>query len=69
MNGIFANYLWTMSWGSVFWIMWSFPRQNTNRDVSVFMLDLRMISMSSECSYDWYWKISSCSTEYEVCDS
>ena len=22
MNGIFANYLWTMFWGSVFWISW-----------------------------------------------
>jgi hypothetical protein len=38
-------------------------------DVSVFMFDLRMISMSSECEYHWYWKISACSTEYEVCDS
>jgi hypothetical protein len=38
-------------------------------DVSVFMLDLRMINMSFECEYDWYWKISACSTEYEVCDS
>ena len=30
MNGIFANYLWTMFWGSVFWIfwiMWFFPRK------------------------------------------
>ena len=33
------------------------------------MFDLRMINMSSECEYDWYWKISACSTEYEVCDS
>jgi hypothetical protein len=38
-------------------------------DVSVFMFDLRMINMSSEWQYDWYWKISACSTEYEVCDS
>ena len=38
-------------------------------DVSVFMLDLRMLNMSSECEYDWYWKTSACSTEYEVCDS
>ena len=38
-------------------------------DVSVFMFDLRMISMSSECEYDWCWTISACSTEYEVCDS
>jgi hypothetical protein len=38
-------------------------------DAFVFMLDLRMISLSSECEYGWYWKISACSTEYEVCDS
>jgi hypothetical protein len=38
-------------------------------DVSVFMFDLRMINMWSECEYDWYLKISTCSTEYEVCDS
>ena len=25
--------------------------------------------MSSECEYNWYWKISACSPEYEVCDS
>ena len=47
----------------------NFFRENTNIDVSVFMVDLRMINMSSECEYDWYWKISACSTEYEVCDS
>jgi hypothetical protein len=23
----------------------------------MFMFDLRMINMSSECEYDWYWKI------------
>ena len=44
-----------------------FSRENTNIDVSVFMFDLRMINMS--CEYDWYWKISACSTEYEACDS
>jgi hypothetical protein len=47
----------------------NFPRENTNIDVSVFMFDLRMINMSSECEYDWYWKTSACSTEYGVCDS
>ena len=46
-----------------------FSRENTNIDVSVFMLDLRMINMSSECEYDWCWKISANSTEYEVCNS
>ena len=35
-----------------------FPSENTNIDVSVFMFDLMMINMSSECEYDWYWKIS-----------
>ena len=68
MNGIFANYLWTMFWGRHFESC-DFSRENTNIDVSVFMVDLRMINMSSECEYDWYWKISACSTEYEVCDS
>ena len=29
-----------------------FSREITNIDVSVFMLDLRMIHMSSECEYD-----------------
>jgi hypothetical protein len=47
----------------------NFSHENTNIDVSVFMVVLRMIYMSSECEYDWYWKISACSTEYEVCDS
>ena len=47
----------------------NFSRENTNIDVSVFMVDLMMIHMSSECEYDWYWNISACSTEYEVCDS
>jgi len=26
--------------------------ENTNIDVSVFMFDLRMINMSSDCEYD-----------------
>ena len=41
--------------------------ENTNIDVSVFMFDLRMINMSPECEYEWCWKLSACSTEYEVC--
>ena len=48
---------------------YNFSRENTNIDLSVFMFDLKMINMSSECEYDWYWKISACSTEYEVCGS
>ena len=35
--------------------------------ISMSMSDLRMINISSECKYDWYWEISACSTEYEVC--
>ena len=30
----------------------NFSRENTNIDVSVFMLDLRMINLSSEYEYD-----------------
>jgi hypothetical protein len=72
MNGIFANYLWTMFFGEAYFEYFEscdFSRENTNIDVYVFMLDLRMINMSSECKYDRYWKISVCSIEYEVCDS
>ena len=29
-----------------------FPHENTNIIVSVFMFDLRMLNMSSECEYD-----------------
>jgi hypothetical protein len=29
-----------------------FSRENTNINVSVYMFDLRMINMSSECEYD-----------------
>ena len=40
MNGIFANYLWTMFWGSVFWIfwiMWFFPRKYKYRCIRVYI--------------------------------
>jgi hypothetical protein len=30
----------------------NFSRENTDIDVSVFMFDLRMINMSSECEYE-----------------
>ena len=29
-----------------------FSRENTNIDVSVFIFNLKMINMSSECEYD-----------------
>ena len=37
MNGIFANYLWTMFWGSVFWIMWFFQRKYKYRCIRVYV--------------------------------
>jgi hypothetical protein len=37
--------------------------------ISMFIFDLRMISMLSKCEYDWYGKILTCSTEYKICDS
>ena len=37
MNGIFANYLWTMFWESVFWIMWFFPRKYKYRCIHVYV--------------------------------
>jgi hypothetical protein len=45
---------------------WDFFHENINIDASVFMFHLRIINMSSECEYEWYWKISACSTEYEL---
>ena len=56
MNGIFANYLWTMFWGSVFWIfwiMWFFPRKYKYRCIRVcvwFKNDKHVIWM-------WIWLI------------
>ena len=40
MNSIFANYLWTMFWGSVFWIfwiMWFSPRKYKYRCIRVYV--------------------------------
>jgi hypothetical protein len=71
MNGIFANYLWTMFWGNVFWIfwiVWLFTRKYKYRCIRVYVWfkdDKHVIWM-------WIWlilKISGCSTEYEACDS
>ena len=56
MNGIFANYLWTMFWGSVFWIfwiMWFFPRKCKYRCIRVYVWfkdDKHVIWM-------WIWMI------------
>jgi hypothetical protein len=40
MNGIFANYLWTMFWGIIFWIfwiMWFFPRKYKYKCIRVYV--------------------------------
>ena len=40
MNGIFANYLWTMFWGNVFWIfwiVWLFARKYKYRCICVYV--------------------------------
>ena len=56
MNGIFANYLWTMFWWSVFWIfwiMWFFPRKYKYRCIRVYVWfkdDTHVIWM-------WIWLI------------
>jgi hypothetical protein len=59
--------------GWIFWIMWFSPVEiQLSKPIDIlymFMFDLRMINMSSECKYDLYWKISACSGEYEVCYS
>ena len=41
-----------LCFGETYFESCEFSRENTNIDVSVFMFDLRMINMSSECEYD-----------------
>ena len=38
--------------GEVYFESCDFSSENTNIDVSMFMLDLRIIHTSSECEYD-----------------
>ena len=38
--------------GEAYFESCDFSCENTNIDVSVFMFDIRMINMSSECEYD-----------------
>ena len=66
---VYLQITYKLCFGEAYFESCDFSRENTTIDVSVFMFDLRMISMSSECEYDWYWKISACSTEYDICDS
>ena len=56
MNGIFANYLWTMFWGSVFWIfwiMWFFPRKYKYRCIRVYV----WFNDDKHVIWMWIWLI------------
>ena len=52
MNGIFANYYGFREAYLEYFESCNFSGENTNIYVSVFIVDLRMINMSSECEYD-----------------
>jgi hypothetical protein len=76
MNGIFENYLRTMSWrvfwrskcGWIFWIMWFFPAKiQISKPIDVPYI--RVYVWFKNDKFDWYWEISACSIEYEACDS
>ena len=41
-----------LCFGEVNFELCDFSHENTNIDLCVFMFDLRMINMSSECEYD-----------------
>ena len=66
---VYLQTTYELCFGEAYFESCDFSCENTNIDVSVFMFDLRMINMSSECEYDWYWIISACSIVYEVGDS
>ena len=56
MNGIFANYLWTMLWGSVFWIfwiMWFLPRKYKYRCIRVYV----WFNDDKHVIWMWIWLI------------
>jgi hypothetical protein len=44
--------IYELCFGEAYFESCDFSHENTNIDVSVFMLGLRMINMSSECEYD-----------------
>ena len=52
MNGIFANYYGFREAYFEYFESCNFSGENTNIYIFVFMVDLRMINMSSECEYD-----------------
>ena len=58
MNGIYLQTTYELCFGEAYFEYFEyfescdFSHENTNIDVSVFIFDLRMINMSSECEYD-----------------
>jgi hypothetical protein len=82
MNGLFANYLWTMFWGSVFWIfriMWFFPQKYKYRCIRVYAwweIKLCCVFCFENVIWlvyviwmwiDWYRKYQPVEPEYEAC--
>ena len=49
---VYLQTIYELCFGEAYFESCDFSRKNTNIDVSVFMFDLRMINMSSECEYD-----------------
>jgi hypothetical protein len=49
---VYLQTTYVLCFGEAYFESCDFSRENTNIDVSVFMFDLRMINMSSECEYD-----------------
>ena len=72
MNGIFANYLWTLLWVSIFWIFWIIWFSQWKYKYRCIRVYVRFKD-DKHVIWMWIWlilkKISACSTEYEVCDS
>ena len=49
---VYLQTTYELCFGEAYFGSCEFSCENTNIDVSVYMLDLRMINMSSECEYD-----------------
>ena len=49
---VYLQTIYELCLGEAYFESSDFSRENTNIDVSVFMFDLRMINISSECEYD-----------------
>jgi hypothetical protein len=49
---VYLQTTYELCFGEAYFESCDFSSENTNIDVSVFMFDLKMINMSSECEYD-----------------